>query len=390
LKSQEVQYLQKSTDQILDAVPTPIIMVDQAEQVQYLNRASKDAFKFAEGDAPRPTTLFDLLRVNPSVQQRLRQELLSAGNGALQRAGAPDIGPLGEARDPLAPALAYSARGKRCELQLGQHLYRYEWFSLGGRPGEGRRIGLVLRDATEESRLQDQLIQAEKSGSLGVLTAGIGHELNNPLFGILGLGEAIQEETDLNRIKSYARDIVEHGRRMAAVIRDFAGQTIREAKDQRVPVDVNGQLDQAWSIVQSGSELLGVEIQKYYQPHLRVSALPDELRQAFANVLANAVQAMRGKGSLVLRTERDASTITVMIHDTGPGIPQEPLTKVFDPFFTTKPQGEGSGLGLTIAKRIIVKFGGEIRLESVEGQGVTCWITLPAADAFSQKEERTP
>lgn len=208
LKSQEVQYLQKSTDQILDAVPTPIIMVDQAEQVQYLNRASKDAFKFAEGDAPRPTTLFDLLRVNPSVQQRLRQELLSAGNGALQRAGAPDIGPLGEARDPLAPALAYSARGKRCELQLGQHLYRYEWFSLGGRPGEGRRIGLVLRDATEESRLQDQLIQAEKSGSLDVLTAGIGHELNNPLFGILGLGEAIQEETDLNRIKSYARDIV--------------------------------------------------------------------------------------------------------------------------------------------------------------------------------------
>lgn len=390
LKSQEVQYLQQSTDQILDAVPTPIIMVDQAEQVQYMNRACKDAFMLAEDDEPRPTTLFDLLRVNPSVQQRLRQELLSAGNGSLQKTGAPDIGPLGEARDPLAPAPAHSARGGRCELQLGRHLYRYEWFSLGGRPGEGRRIGLVLRDATEESRLQDQLIQAEKSGSLGVLTAGIGHELNNPLFGILGLGEAIQEETDLGRIKSYARDIVEHGRRMAAVIRDFAGQTIREAKDQRVPVDVNAQLDQAWAIVQSGSETLGVETQKYYQPHLLVSALPDELRQAFVNVLANAVQAMRRKGSLVLRTERNASAITIMIRDTGPGIPQEHLTKVFDPFFTTKPQGEGSGLGLTIAKRIVVKFGGDIRLESVEGQGVTCWITLPAVDAPSQKEERTP
>ncbi|HXF93780.1 MAG TPA: ATP-binding protein [Nitrospiraceae bacterium] len=388
LKSQEVQYLQQSTDQILDAMPTPIIMVDQAEQVQYLNRACKDAFKLEADDAPRPLMLFDLLRVNPSVQQQLRQELLRAGNGALQKTGAADTSPL-PARDPLDPAPAHAVRGGRRELQLGRHLYRYEWFSLGGRPGEGRRIGLVLRDATEESRLQDQLIQAEKSGSLGMLTAGIGHELNNPLFGILGLGEAIQEETDLGRIKSYARDIVEHGRRMAAVIRDFAGQAFREAKDQRAPVDVNAQLDQAWAIVQSGFETLGIEMQTYYQPHLRVSALPDELRQAFVNVLVNAVQAMRGKGSLVLRTERDASAVTIMIRDTGPGIPPEHLTKVFDPFFTTKPQGEGSGLGLTIAKRIIVKFGGDIRLESAEGQGVTCWITFPTI-AASHKEDQMP
>ncbi len=389
LKSQEIQYLQQSTDLILDAVPTPIIMIDQAERVQYMNRACKDAFKLEDGDTPQPLMLFDLLRVNPSLQQQLRQELLSAGNGARQKTGAADTSTL-LARDPLVPAPAQATRSWRRELQLDRHLYRYEWFSLQGRHGEGRRIGLVLRDATEESRLQDQLIQAEKSGSLGVLTAGIGHELNNPLFGILGLGEAIQEETDLGRIKSYARDIVEHGRRMAAVIRDFAGQAFREAKDQRTPVDVNAQLDRAWAIVQSGFETLGIEVQTYYQPHLRVSALPDELRQAFVNILANAVQAMRGKGSLVLRTERDASSITIMIRDTGPGMPQEYLTKVFDPFFTTKPQGEGSGLGLTIAKRIIVKFGGDIRLESVEGQGVTCWITLPAVDVPLHKEDQRP
>ncbi|MGD9727981.1 MAG: sensor histidine kinase, partial [Nitrospiraceae bacterium] len=369
------------------AVPTPIIMIDQHEHIQYVNKASKEALSI-NGQHVSSMTLFDLLHLDHAMQDKLRREL-GQPDGALSRGhGDPSRPAAFEPHDPLSPQLRQDFRDERHELQIGSRLYRYQWFRMDSRHGEGKRIGLVLRDTTDESRLQDQLVQAEKSGSLGVLTAGIGHELNNPLFGILGLGEAIQEEVDLLRVKSYARDIVVHGQRMAAIIRDFAGIASREAKDQRVPVDVNAELDQAWTIVQTSYDALGVDVQKRYVSASMVNALPDQLRQAFTNVLANAVQALRGQGQLLLSTEEQGGTLTIKISDTGPGIPKHHLSKVFDPFFTTKSQGQGSGLGLTVAQRIVKKFGGEIRLESTEAKGTTCIITLPTAGAPARKEER--
>jgi two-component system NtrC family sensor kinase len=298
------------------------------------------------------------------------------------REGAPQV-----ARDPLNPMVGQVSPTSRRELSIGSHLYHYEWFPLDGRSGAGKRFGLVLRDTTDESRLQDQLIQAEKSGSLDVLTAGIGHELNNPLFGILGLGEAIQEECDLTRAKGYAQDIIGHGRKMAAIIRDFTGVASRESKSQRIPVDVTAQLDQALAIVQSSHDCLGLNVQKHYVPLSPVTALPDQLRLAFTNILTNAIQAMGGRGDLWLSTEEEGGVITVKIRDSGPGIAKEHLYRVFDPFFTTKGQGEGSGLGLTVAQRLVKKFGGEIRLESPDGKGTLCVITLPANKTGVRKEE---
>jgi signal transduction histidine kinase len=254
---------------------------------------------------------------------------------------------------------------------------------LPARPGQEPVIGLVLRDTTDESRLHDQLVQAEKSGSLGVLTAGIGHELNNPLFGIIGLGEAIQEEQSLERAKAHARDIVAQGRRMATVIRDFAGVTGKEECDQAVPVSLEEEMDRALAIVQSASDMKNVVVNKVYARGVRVLAKPDQLQQALANLLTNAVQAMKGTGALTLTTAWSDRIGTVTITDSGPGIPKQHLSKIFDPFFTTKGQGEGSGLGLTVARRIIRKFGGELRIESGEGRGTTCIVTLPAPPAAS-------
>ena len=287
---------------------------------------------------------------------------------------AEDTAVVNRARDPLAPAAESS---NRQEIQIGPRRYHYEWFHMGGRNQGEDRIGLVFRDTTDNSRLQDQLIQAEKSGSLGTLTAGIGHELNNPLFGILGLGEAIEDEDSLDRVRSYARDIVQHGRRMAVIIRDFTGVTARETSDQRQPVHLERELDQAITTVTGSTGAAGLVIQKAYAGDTCVLALPDQIRQAFANLLTNAVQAMKGRGSLHLSTSLTNTSVVTTIEDSGPGIPKEYLSKVFDPFFTTKGQGEGSGLGLTVARRIIRKFGGDIRIESQEGSGTSCIVTLP-------------
>ena len=387
LKTKEVQYLQESTDQILDAVPTPILLIDDRDTVQYVNRTGRDTFGLSD-NVPSTGRLFDLLRIDPSQQQRLRQELRrqrlwGAGQSVPSETTADAAGRL---RDPLAPQIGGEPAEERPELRLGPRLYQYQWFRVSGRPGESDRIGLVLRDTTDESRMQDRLIQAEKSGSLGVLTAGIGHELNNPLFGILGLGEAIQEEGDLTRMKSYAKDIVQHGKRMASIIRDFTGVTTRESCDQRQTVFVERELDQALAALLGNLDGSALTVERCYAGESGVVVSPDQLRQALNNVLLNAVQAMKGRGVLRLSTALADHSVVATIADSGPGIPQQHLSKVFDPFFTTKGQGEGSGLGLTVARRIVRRFGGDIRLESLEGRGTSCIITLPAMASPSSKE----
>ena len=373
LKTQEVQYLQQSTDQILDTVPTPILLINGQEIVQYVNRAARETFNI-KPEQLAVTPLFMLLPLDPATQKKLRQEFHNNGSAASAQ---DDVSRSTLLRDPLTPSMKQGPSPHRSELQIGPHLYHYQWFRLPGWSGNHGRIGLVLRDTTDESRLQDQLVQAEKSGSLGVLTAGIGHELNNPLFGIVGLGEAIQEEPDLQRVKTYARDIVAQGHRMASIIRDFTGVTTREVSDQRVPVYLEQALDQALATMQTTTDMKGITVQKCYAGNTRVLALPDQLQQALSNLLTNAVQAMKGTGMLKLATTLSNQLVTATITDSGPGISKQHLSKIFDPFFTTKGQGEGSGLGLTVARRILRKFGGDVRIESLEGQGTTCLVTLP-------------
>jgi signal transduction histidine kinase len=174
---------------------------------------------------------------------------------------------------------------------------------------------------------------------------------------------------------------------MAAIIRDFTGVATRGTSDERQPVHLERELDQALELVTTSLGASELIIEKQYAGDSTVSAIPDQIRQAFGNLITNAVQAMNGKGTLRLSTAiADASAIVTIV-DSGPGIPRQHLSKLFDPFFTTKGQGEGSGLGLTVARRTFRKFGGDIRLESVEGQGTSCIVTLPLTSSSLSPEE---
>ncbi len=381
LKTQEVQLLQQSTDQILDAVPSPILLIDADEIVRYLNRAARESFRI-QHDPTSSVSLFDILPLNAAAQNRLRRAFHADGT-ATSSEGSPDndIVP----RDPLDQTAEPRSLDSRSELHIGSRVYHYQWFHLPIRPGHQDDIGLVLRDITDESHLQDQLVQAEKTGSLGVLTAGIGHELNNPLFSIVGLGEAIQDEQNLEQVKTYARDIVAHGRRMATVIRDFTGVTNREGSDRSRPVSLEEELDHALTTAQTAVDMKGITVHKHYAGNVRVLAQPDQLRQALAHLITNAVQAMNGTGTLSLTTDQSDHTGTALIADSGCGISKDHVSKIFDPFFTTKGQGEGSGLGLTVTRRIIRKLGGDVRIESSEGEGTTCIVTMPIVVASEGK-----
>ena len=288
----------------------------------------------------------------------------------------------------LAESVAGAQSGtNRQEIRINQRTYRYRWFGVPARPGKGPSAGLVLRDTTEESLLQDRLIQGEKLASLGVLSAGIGHEINNPLVGVIGLGEAIQDETDPAQIKEYAKSIVQHGKRMAAIVRDFTGQAGKQFSEGKQDLlNINDLLEHSLATVKELFPEISVNIQTHLGPIPHTHGKAFELGQAFTNILTNAFQAMKQGGTLDIATETVGQDLHIRIKDTGIGIAPTHLPKVFDPFFTTKGQGEGSGLGLTVAYRTINKLGGHIRMESEQNKGTTCMITLPISNESQTKE----
>ncbi len=386
LKTQEVKYLEESTIKILDNVPDPVLMVGPDEQIEYLNNASKEAFAVTNGEIIG-TSLFQVFSLDPATRDRLKEEMhavqiteLPSSDNTKTKLSNTTL------QDPLVPTNWTQSGTNRQEIRINQRTFRYRWFGVQARPGRGPSAGLVLRDTTEESILQDRVIQGEKLASLGVLSAGIGHELNNPLVGVIGLGEAIQEETNPEQINEYAKGIVQHGKRMASIVRDFTGQSGKKLTEGQTLINLNELLEQSLATVKDLFPSVPVDIQNHLGPIPPIQGKTLELGQAFTNIITNAFQSMKQGGKLDISTETSGHEVEIRIQDTGVGIAPTHLPRVFDPFFTTKGQGEGSGLGLTVAYRIINKLGGHIRMESEESRGTTCLITLPISNAHLAKE----
>ena len=380
IQKQEVQYLQESTTQILDSVPEPVIMLDQEETIQYLNRATREAFDLNGHPQLKGMTLFQAFHIDPDTQRRLEREFQSiraSMDDAPGQGVSPSPRPPQAIRDPLQPTLEPHAASERQEISIHQRRYRYELFTVKATSGKPSAIGLVLRNVTEEDQRQDRLIREEKLASLGVLSAGIGHELNNPLVGVIGLGEAIQDEQNLTKIQEYANHIVEHGRRMATIIKDFTGKATSQLNEEVVDINMNEQLDQVLSAISEICQTSPMSIHTNYETLPTLKGNPHELAQALSNIIVNAIQAAGEEGKVEIETDTQDQQIKIDIRDNGPGIPPTHLSKIFDPFFTTKKQGEGAGLGLAIARRIIQKHGGQLEISSELEQGTTCHITFP-------------
>ena len=376
-KALEVEYLQESTTQILEGIPEPVMMVDEHERVQYMNDACSHALGLKNGNG-KGENFFELLSSGSQGQKVLRkgmQTLLKSTSPGMEGGGLEEKESSPNPQDPLMQRdTDPSSHGDQI-ITISNRVYRYHWFPIRARPGENQRYGLVLRDATNEQQFQDELIGQEKFTSLGILCTGIGHELNNPLVGVIGLGEAIQEEQDASKMKEHAKAIVKHGQKMAKVIRDITGQ-VRDRSP--IVVDLNEQLDQILKYMKIHEEFPQLVVQRECGDLPAFYGLPEDLRQVFYHVIKNAIQSMQGTGQVSIHIQKaDNDDIEILIRDSGPGIPQNHLPKVFDPFFTTKKQGEGAGLGLTIVQRIVRKYGGRVQLSSQLGQGTLCKIILP-------------
>jgi signal transduction histidine kinase len=225
---------------------------------------------------------------------------------------------------------------------------------------------------------QQQLIQSEKLAAVGQLTAGIVHDVKNPLAVIKGLAEILQEEEGLDTfVREQLTLIRDNASRANTIVTDllkFARQSTPEMmrRDLRETVQSSARLTEY--LARKGKVSLSTEV-----PDDSVMVMYDaqQIEQVLINLIQNAIQAMPNGGNLVVGLTLADGTAMVKVTDTGIGIPPENLTRVFDPFFTTKPEGEGTGLGLSVSYGIVRRHRGEIDVESVVGQGTTFVITLP-------------
>jgi two-component system NtrC family sensor kinase len=256
-----------------------------------------------------------------------------------------------------------------------------------------------VENKTRDLRLaQAQVVRSEKLSSVGLLAAGVAHELNSPLMGILTFAQLVSRRVANDaRMKKDLQVIIQQTERCATIIRqllDFSRETPSEKKS----MDIHAILEQAIALVEHQAFYHDIEIRRDFDrsaPLLLMDA--GQMQQVFLNLLVNAGEAMASGGCMSISTRAVASAaganaadeIHVVFSDTGIGIPQENLHKIFDPFFTSKEVGRGTGLGLAVSYGIIERHGGKINVESAVRKGTTFTIVLPVAPPAANTKPAT-
>ena len=249
-------------------------------------------------------------------------------------------------------------------------------------PQRSREVLCLIRDATEEKQLQQQLVQSEKMGAIGQLVSGVAHELNNPLASITAFAQLMLADGNLNNDDRHATEtIASEARRAARIVHNLL-TFARQHKAEKTYADINQVIENTLELRGYDLNVRGIQIDRLYAdpaPSTMMDAY--QLQQVILNLVTNAEQAMaaveRAHHRLTVRTRRDAETIHIEIEDTGPGIPADSLERIFNPFYTTKSVGHGTGLGLSISLGIISEHGGRIWAENVAGAGARFCVDLP-------------
>jgi len=234
-----------------------------------------------------------------------------------------------------------------------------------------------------DEKLKDALIQinqSEKMASLGQLAAGVAHEINNPLTGILLYSNLALERLDeKDLVRKYLESVLDDTGRCRDIVKNLLAYS-RQANPAKEIFQANSLVEHSLNLVRDQELFLNIKLVKEMSGEMiLIHADKNQLSQVIINLIMNAIDAMERKGSLIFRTYRNKpdKKAYIEVSDTGCGIPKDSLTKVFDPFFTTKETGKGTGLGLSTSYGIVKENGGHISIKEMSSKGTTFLIELP-------------
>jgi two-component system NtrC family sensor kinase len=375
-RTREIEEQKRFTEKIIDSLPVSLYVVDRQMRIVAWNRNREVGGQGISRDAVLGRSVFQVLTRQP--RHKLESEFIEVfRTGQIVR------------------------MEQESWVDGQKKFWRISKIPMRVDDAEVTHVITVGEDITEQKKMNDAIINAEKLASIGRLAAGVVHELNNPLATIAACAEALTARlieipsSELNQdFSEYLQIIRDESFRCKTItnnLLDFSHQRQAEKSSS----DINQIIEQTLLLIKHHPKLGKMRIIKEFDPTLApVYVNEGQMKQIFIALISNAFDAMDGGGQLTIRTRwhnRGAErAICVEFIDTGCGIPASHLPKIFDPFFTTKPLGRGTGLGLSVCYGIVSEHGGRIEVDSIEGVGSTFRTILPVQPGPDQLDQFMP
>jgi two-component system NtrC family sensor kinase len=364
-QASDVERLRQFNENILESLDNGLAVVDANDRVVRWNRSLEQMYDVRRGEA---------------VGQRLA--------------------------DLFSPALNDALRAARRDSPSGTTLYRMPLGAPRGRTDKGLLVNiavvplksgaadavkdgsiLVFEDVTARARLEEQLQISDKMASIGLLAAGVAHEVNTPLTGISSFTQRLLERASPDDPDTRLLEKIERQTFRAAKIVNGLLTLARggQAPTEHAPTDINGVINDVLALLEHQLKAVNIQVRRDLSPAAPVvMGMEHKLQQVFLNLFINARDAMPRGGWLSISTLARGDEAVIEIGDTGAGIQAEHLARIYDPFFTTKSLGEGTGLGLSITYGIIHEHDGTITCDSRVGEGTRFTVILPLAQGASR------
>jgi PAS domain S-box-containing protein len=351
---------QKFSSSLLESSPSPITVVNMDTSIRYVSPAFEKLSGFTSAEivgrkAPYPWWL-----------EGKRERALAAFKDAIEHGG------------------------RRTERNFRKKNGEHFWVTLSTAPvmQDGKPVYMIISwlDITErkraeekEKQLQQELYLAQRLAAVGELAAGVAHEINNPLTGVLGFSQRLMRKSTDKEVSRDLEIIHSEARRAADVVQNLL-TFARRRQPKKEYTSINDILQRTLELRSYALHTSNIEVTTAFAPRLP-KAMVDfpQIQEVFLNIILNAEQAMseaHGRGELIIKTQRQKGHVRISFADDGPGISPKNIDKVFDPFFTTREQKGGTGLGLSACHGIVTEHGGRIYVRSKPGQGATFIVEL--------------
>jgi len=354
-RATELEHLKEYSENIVESITGGVMVLDAGGHVQSWNRSLAELHGMDSKEA-RGHTVEELFPASfCKVLNSARDKLLHG-------------------YDPLTSAYRIPLRTHSGE----DRVVTLSVAPLLGEEGDEGTV-VIVDDVTERTEMETQLRQAEKLTSIGLLAAGVAHEVNTPLAGISAYVQMLQRKLpDTDPRGAILEKIEKQTFRASRIVNSLLNFSRQETGEFR-HVDLNNVVDETLSLAEIQLRKRQIEVKTELDENVPVLGDPIKLQQVLMNLLLNARDAMPQGGSLNISTVRQNGNAVLQVSDTGTGIDAEAIDKVYDPFFTTKGIGKGTGLGLSVTYGIIQEHRGSITVDSVPGEGTVFRISLPAA-----------